>query len=77
MGARKRKVQSSILASVHKTAAGLHKAGIMDKATMHEFDSLCRRSIATVDLTEEEIEEMTSGRMDPKHDHLNSLLEGQ
>src|SRR5687767_4654747 len=32
---------SRILASVHKTAKGLHAAGVMDKATMREFDALC------------------------------------
>ena len=30
-----------ILASPHKTAAGLHKVGLVDKATMREFDALC------------------------------------
>jgi putative transcriptional regulator len=30
-----------IFASVHKTAAGLHKAGLVNKATMREFDVLC------------------------------------
>lgn len=33
--------ESGILASVHRTAAGLHKAGLVDKATMREFDALC------------------------------------
>lgn len=32
---------NGILASVHKTAAGLHRAGAIDKATMREFDVLC------------------------------------
>lgn len=36
-----RKADSSILASVYKTAAGLHKAGLVDKATMREFDAIC------------------------------------
>jgi len=35
------KADSGILGSVHKTAAGLHNAGIIDKATMREFDVLC------------------------------------
>lgn len=30
-----------ILASVHKTASGLHDIGLLDKATMREFDALC------------------------------------
>lgn len=38
---KNRKADSSILASVHKTAAGLHKAGLVDKATMREFDAIC------------------------------------
>jgi putative transcriptional regulator len=31
----------SILGTVHKTARGLHKAGVMDAKTMREFDALC------------------------------------
>lgn len=30
-----------ILETVHKTAKGLHDAGLMDITTMHEFDALC------------------------------------
>ena len=30
-----------ILASVHKTAKGLHAAGLVDMSTMREFDALC------------------------------------
>ena len=30
-----------ILDTVHDTAKGLHKAGVMDIKTMHEFDGLC------------------------------------
>ena len=33
--------KSGILASVHRTAKGLHGAGVMDLATMREFDALC------------------------------------
>jgi putative transcriptional regulator len=29
------------MASVHETAEGLHAAGVMDKRTMREFDTLC------------------------------------
>lgn len=53
MVAAKRRVESSILASVHKTAAGFHEADLVDKATMREFDVLC---LTPVDpLTPEEI----------------------
>jgi hypothetical protein len=34
MSATTRKVESGILASVYKAAAGLNKAGLVDKATM-------------------------------------------
>lgn len=30
-----------ILETVHKTAKGLHDAGLMEITTMHEFDALC------------------------------------
>lgn len=32
---------SGILKSVRKTAEGLARAGVIDKATMREFDALC------------------------------------
>jgi putative transcriptional regulator len=35
------KSENDILATVHRTAVGLHKAGLVDKATMREFDALC------------------------------------
>ena len=36
-----RKTDGGILGSVYKTAAGFHRAGVIDKATMREFDALC------------------------------------
>jgi putative transcriptional regulator len=36
-----RKTKSPILAAVHETARGLHKAGAMDQLTLREFDRLC------------------------------------
>jgi putative transcriptional regulator len=36
-----RKRERGLLASVHRTAAGLHRAGVVNKATMREFDALC------------------------------------
>lgn len=30
-----------LLATLHETAKGLHKAGLMNMQTMHEFDALC------------------------------------
>ena len=36
-----------------------------------------RRSFATVELTAEEVEAVSRIRMDPRHDHLNKLLDGK
>lgn len=35
------KSDSGILATVHRTVAGLNRIGLVDKATMREFDALC------------------------------------
>ncbi len=40
-----RKNRSSIPEAVHDTATGLHKAGVMDKVTLREFDRLCLPAI--------------------------------
>lgn len=53
MAATKNRAGGGILASVHKTATGLHKAGLVDKATMREFDALCLTPVAS--LTPDEI----------------------
>ena len=34
-----------------------------------------RRSFATADLTDAEVEAIAAARMDPRHDHLNKLLD--
>lgn len=41
-----KKTESGILETVHKTAIGLHRAGVIDKATMREFDALCLTPVA-------------------------------
>ena len=33
------------------------------------------RSFATRDLSEDEVQEISQSRMDPRHDHLNTLLD--
>ena len=54
MAARKvTKAETDVLASVYETASGLHKAGLVDKATMREFDALCLTAVEP--LTPEEI----------------------
>ena len=35
------KTESGILCTVHRTATGLHRTGVIDKATMREVDALC------------------------------------
>lgn len=39
--AKSKRAESPILASVHESAAGLHRIGLIDKSTMREFDALC------------------------------------
>lgn len=34
-------MKKSILETVHDTASGLHRTGVMDVKTMREFDALC------------------------------------
>lgn len=36
-----RKTRSKLFDAVHETAAGLHRAGVMDHVTLREFDRLC------------------------------------
>lgn len=36
-----RQYRSSLMASVHETAEGLHAAGVMNKLTMRKFDAMC------------------------------------
>ncbi len=38
--------RSDALAAVHETARGLHRAGVMDKRTMREFDAVCLTPVA-------------------------------
>ena len=46
----------------------------------HEYEELLRlkglrRRFLTADLSDEEVEEIASSRMDPSHEHLNTLLD--
>ena len=45
--------RSSVMASIHETAEGLHAAGVMDKQTMRKFDDACLTPVRP--LTAEEI----------------------
>jgi prevent-host-death family protein len=42
---------------------------------LQRIKAFARRSRAVVDLTQEEIDQMTAGRMSPEHEHLNALLD--
>lgn len=46
----------------------------------HEYEALrklrgMRRRFKTAELTDEEVERIASSRMDPRHDHLDKLLD--
>lgn len=41
----KPQARSKISADVHEIATGLHRAGLMDTATMREFDTTCLTSV--------------------------------
>jgi len=44
----RKQYRSSVMASVHETAEGLHAAGILGKRTMREFDELCLTPVRTL-----------------------------
>jgi putative transcriptional regulator len=45
---RQGKYRSRLSAAIHETAAGLHGLGLMDKATMREFDASCLTTVGPV-----------------------------
>lgn len=44
--------RSRLSDAIHETAAGLHRVGLMDKATMREFDASCLTAIAPLSAKE-------------------------
>jgi len=42
------KDEGGILRSVHESASGLSQAGVIDKATMREFDALCLNPVVAM-----------------------------
>ena len=46
------KYRSGLAAAIHETAAGLHRIGLMDKATMREFDASCLTAVAPLSAKE-------------------------
>src|SRR5690606_35880601 len=47
-----KKTDSKILDAVHRTASGLHRAGVMDKQTLREFDALCLAPVRSLSRTQ-------------------------
>jgi putative transcriptional regulator len=39
---------SDILSVVHESVSGLHKAGLVDQATMRDFDALCLTAVESL-----------------------------
>ena len=67
--------REAVAVSSHGQIAGYFVAA-------HEYEELLklkdnRRSFATADLSAEEVEAITSTRMDPRHDHLNKLFDSE
>jgi putative transcriptional regulator len=42
----KKRYRSSLMASIHETAEGLHAIGILDEHAMQEFDEMCLMPVA-------------------------------
>ncbi len=42
---RETKYRSPLSAAIHETAAGLHRIGLMDQATMRQFDASCLTAV--------------------------------
>jgi len=52
MPTKTRKPQSDVLATVHESVAGLHKAGLVDQATLRNFDALCLTTVEPLSTAE-------------------------
>jgi putative transcriptional regulator len=70
-----------ILDTVHDTAKGLHKAGVMDTRTMHEFNALCLtpvKNLSAADQTTAHTKQSQSGgvRRVPEHQSVDSAEMG-
>jgi putative transcriptional regulator len=49
---KSKKFRSRLSEAIHETASGLHRAGLLDKATMREFDASCLTSVAELSARE-------------------------
>ena len=50
--AKPKKFRSRLSEAIHETAVGLHRAGLLDKATMREFDASCLTAVAELSAKE-------------------------
>ena len=57
---KNKRTGSKILASVHDAAASLRRVGVIDKATMREFDALCLTPVES--LSPDEIRPLRAAR---------------
>jgi putative transcriptional regulator len=46
------RARNRLSAAIHETAAGLHRIGLMDKATLREFDASCLTAVAPLSARE-------------------------
>jgi prevent-host-death family protein len=58
----------------HGRATGYFVSAV-DFEEMQRLKAFARRSRAVVDMTKEEIDQMSAGRMSAEHNHLNALLD--
>jgi prevent-host-death family protein len=58
----------------HGRATG-YFVSALEYEELQRIKAFARRSRAVTDMTAGEIEQMTTGRMSPEHDHLNALMD--
>jgi len=63
-----------IAVTSHGRATGYFISAI-EYEEMQQLKTHARRSRTVADMTQEEVERMTTGRMSSEHDHLNNLLD--
>jgi prevent-host-death family protein len=59
----------------HGRATGYFVSAVEYEEMLRLKAAFARRSRGVSDMTQDEIEQMVAGRMDPEHDHLNALLD--
>lgn len=48
MATKRRKPESDILATIHESVTGLHRIGLVDQATMRDFDLMCLTTVESL-----------------------------